>query len=510
MKSFYLENSKFRIWLVLTAMCLAIFAVAFNTTAVMNALIAMNNTLHLNATSLQWLVNAYLLVCASFIIVGGQFGDMFGRRRMFLIGATGFIISSLIIALSHNPLLIIFGRGLQGLSAAIITPNTLAVIKAGFPENLQSLGIGIWTAGIGLGFAFGPIISGIFTTYLSWRGIFWLNIPLMFLAVIMARLFARSTHGEEENIPLDLWGLVLLICGLMPFTLALVEGNRWGWLSFSTLGLLLGSVVILIIFWIVEHKVNSPLVHFHHFREKLFVAGNIGIGVSAFVLLGCLYFFNTFIQNPVLFHYSPLQAGIAFLPTGIAMFIVSFITPLITRRIGFRIPMIIAFLILAIGCWLLHDLSATSNYHNMWLPLLLLGVGIAVCFSSSPALGMSALPKEKAGEGAGVINTINYYSGALCVAIGTSISIYTGRAELQRSITDGNLSGIDINEIDKALVGHANSLQTLMQHFDANAQSILLDAIQKSILKSFSNVMLLCAIVSILGAIGIWIFAGKK
>jgi EmrB/QacA subfamily drug resistance transporter len=461
MKPYYLENSKFRIWLMLTAMCLAIFSAAFNTTSVMNALVAMNDSLHFSATSMQWLVNAYLLASASFIVVGGQLGDMFGRRRIFLMGAGGFIIASLIIAISHNPTLTIVGRALQGLSAAILTPGTLAMIKVGFPENLQSLGIGIWTSAIGLGFAFGPVISGIFTTYASWRWIFWSNVPLMLFAMVVARLFAQPTHGEKENIPMDSYGLILLVCGLVPFTLGLVEGNVWGWLSLPTLGLLIGGIIILIIFWVVEHKVNSPLVHFHHFREKIFIAGNLGIGVSAFVLLGCLYFFNTLIQNPVLFHYSPLQAGLALLPMSISMFVVSFIAPLITRRVGFRAPMAIAFIILAIACWLLHDLSMTSTYHNMWLPLLLFGSGLAVCFSSSSALGLSALPREKAGEGAGVINTINYYAGVLCVAIGTLISVYNGNSALQQ-------------------------------------------------MQSFSDVMLLCTIASIIGAIGIWIFAVRK
>ena len=146
---------------MLSAMCIGIFTVAFNTTAVMNALVAIGNDLHLSPTALQWVVNAYLLACASFIVVGGQLGDMLGRRNIFLVGGLCFIASSLLIAVVHEPTVTIIGRALQGLSAAMVTPTTLAIIKVGFPEELESTAVGIWTATIGLGFAAGPVIRNV-------------------------------------------------------------------------------------------------------------------------------------------------------------------------------------------------------------------------------------------------------------------------------------------------------------------------------------------------------------
>ncbi len=509
-KEYYLEGNPIRIWLVLAAMCFAVFTVAFNTTAVMNALIVINDELKFTPASLQWVVNAYLLTCASFIIIAGQLADMLGRRRLFFVGTTLFIIASIGIALSHNATLLIVFRAMQGLSAAIVTPCSLAVIKVGFPEKLQSTAIGIWTGTIGLGFAFGPIISGLFTSYLTWRAIFWTNIPIMLIAIIIARLFARRTRGARENIRLDLWGLFLLLFGLVPLTLALVEGNTWGWSSLATLTLLIGGGFILALFWFIERYIQSPLVHFHHFRERIFVAGNIGIAASIFTLMGILYFFNAFIQNPLLMHLSPMRAGLAILPTSLSMFVLSVISAKITTRFGFRFPMAIGLIFIAIAALWLRRLTLESTYASMWFPLMLWGVGMGVSFSSSPALGMSALSKEKAGEGSGIINTINYYSGVLCICLGTLISITIGREHFYQALLSVRLPNVDLSKIDNAMFGHQGSLQLLIQQAPSDAQQPLLHAVQLATLHSFTAVMTLCFLVAVVGTVGILLFAGKK
>ena len=504
MKLPLLMNNPSRVWIVLVAICFAIFTVSFNTTAVANALIAIGHELHLTPTALQWVVNAYLLACASFIIIGGQLGDMFGRRKMLLWGILCFIFSSLLIATSNTPTLMIIGRGLQGLSAAIITPGTLAVVKIAFPGNKERYAIGGWTATIGLGFAFGPIIGGLLTSYWSWRDIFWVNIPLMLIAFVLIFLFTRKSRGAKESAKLDLLGLILLISGLFPLTLGLIEGNIWGWSSFLTLFLLIGGIIVLIAFWIAEHLVNSPLVHFSHFQKRAFIAGNVGIAASIFSLMGVLFFFNIFIQNPILLHYSPVQASVALLPMSIALFIMSLITGSITKKFGYRLPMVIALLIAALGLWMLHNITIDSTYRDLWFPLLLFGFGVGISFPCSPALGMASLPLEKAGEGSGIINTINYYSGVLCIAIGTLVSIYSKQASFKAALASAHTVGKPIDQLGATtLAGHSLPPVTQLP------QAVILQATQQATLHSFTTVMLMCAIVAILGAIGI-LFSVKK
>lgn len=510
MKSYYLEGNPLRKWLVLTAVCLAVFTITVNTTAVMNALLAMSNELHLTPIALQWIVNAYMLACASFIVVGGQLGDLFGRRNMFFVGAGFFIISSLIIALGHHPTTLIVGRALQGLSAAIVVPMTLAITKFAFLNEKESFAIALWTGAVGLGFAFCPVISGIFSTYLSWRYIFWANIPLMFIAIIMARLFARKSRGAREDIRLDLWGLAFLAFGLITLTLGLVEGNVWGWSSLKTLILLIAGVFLLLVFWFLEHHVRSPLVHFSHFRKRLFIAGNIGIAASLFTMMGMLYFFNTFIQNPFLLHYSALRAGIAILPISVSIFLLSLVASTITKHWGYRLPMALGLVLIAIGTFILHNVTIYTTYYALWFPLLLTGLGLGLVFPNSPSLGMQALPKEKLGEGAGIINTINYYSGILCVAIGTLISILLGREKFYQSIAPTELPSITLSQIDRAVFGHQGNLQQILSSLSDSTQNQLIHAIQLSTVKSFTAVMLMCFTMTIIGLIGICFFARSK
>ncbi len=501
MQTTYLLHSKYRIWLVLLSMCAAMFTVAFNTTALMNALVIISHELHLSPSALQWVINAYLLTCAVFIIVGGQLGDLFGRRNLFLIGTTLFIITSGLIALTHNTTILIGARALQGLSAAIITPLSMTIVKVGFPEELQSKAISIWVAAVGLGFAFGPLMSGIFTTFFSWRDIFWTNIPLMLTATLLARLFAKKSRGAKESIKIDIWGLILLLCGLTPLTLGLIEGNVLGWSSWLTLSLLIGGFVVLIAFWFIEHCTDSPLVNFQHFRKRIFIAGNIGTAVSIFTLLGLLYFFNTFIQNKNGFNYSPLKAGLALLPTSLAMFATSLNASRITNRFGFRLPMMISLLLTAIACYLLHNLSLSSTYNSMWFPLLLFGIGVGISFSSGPALGLIALPVKKAGEGSGIINTMNYYFGVLCIAIGTVLSIHVGRSTLAKALSSEQLSNITLGKIDKAMFGHSITIQALTKQLGLQTNGAITHAAQQALVKSFSSTMLMCMTASILGAL---------
>lgn len=504
LKTYYLEGNKYRIWLVLAAMCMIMFTVACNTTAIMNALINISHSLNLAPTALQWLVNSYLLACAVFIVAAGQLADMYGRRNMLLCGCSLFIISSIIISLADSGAILILGRALQGFSAAIVTPCSLAVIKAGFPERMQARGITTWTAMIGLGFAIGPIVGGFFTSYASWRDIFWTSAALMFIAMILVRLFAKKSRNLGENITLDWIGLILLVFGLSLLTLGIIEGNVWGWHSLMTLILLIIGTFLLIVFWFVEHWIKSPLINFYHFRKQIFIAGNIGMAASIFVLLGILYYFNTLIQNPVLFHYSPILAGIALFPMSVTMFIFSLSSSRINKVFGFRGPMVTALVLIAIGTYLLHDITITATYYDFWFPLSLCGAALGISYASSPTLGLKVVPASKAGEGAGIINTVNYYSGILCVSLGTLFSIHNGRHTLMKILSFAHLSQEKIIDIDKTVLGHQGSLESLLIHARLHNEKIIINAVKKTIVSSFSATMIMCTIVACIAAIAVF------
>lgn len=489
-------------WLVLFGLCVGMFAVAFNTTALMNALVSISNSLSLTPVSLQWAVNAYLLACASCIVLGGQLGDMYGRRKIISLGCLGFIFSSCMIAMSHSATVLIIGRGLQGLSAAILTPGTLAMIKFAFPEDKQTSAIGIWTAAIGLGFAIGPVLSGVFVHWLSWRYIFWLNIPLAAIALFIVYIFGNHFSGTTQNIKLDWWGLLLLVCGLVPIVLALVEGNIWGWASTLTIFLLIAGVLILIAFWVIESMVKSPLVQFTHFHHRIFVAGSIDMGASIFSLIIILYFFNTFAQNPLLLNYTPLLAGYALLPVSISMFVFSLCNKWIVGHFGFRWPITFALLLSATGFFLLSRITIPIHYSELVLPLILIGVGVGISFSGSPTLGMSALSAEKAGEGSGIINTINYLGGVLGTSIGTLFAIIYGRRALDMALAKIHLAHpLPLKLIDNAAFGERTSLRALFSKVAPVDKAHIVQALQQSSLHSFTAVALMAMCVALAAAV---------
>ena len=199
-------------WFILIAMCLSIFTVAFNSTAIMNATVAIRNELNLTTTSLSWVINAYLLTTASCIIIGGQFSDRYGRRNMFFLGTATFIIASFMIATGNNFETLLLGRILQGFAAAFITPGTLALVKTSFAEHDDTFAISMWSAAVGLGFAVGPTVSGILTDYIDWRYIFWINIPILIAAsyIIATKDKSPQVNTAKKNAHLDMLGLVLL------------------------------------------------------------------------------------------------------------------------------------------------------------------------------------------------------------------------------------------------------------------------------------------------------------
>ncbi len=181
----------------------------------------------------------------------------------------------------------------------------------------------------------------------------------MFIAIIMARLFARKSRGARENIRLDLWGLAFLAFGLITLTLGLVEGNVWGWSSLKILILLITGVFLLLLFWFMEHHLRSPVVYFSDFRKRLFIASNIVIAASLFTMMGMLYFFNTFIQHPFLLHYSALRAGIAILSISVSVLLLSLVASTITKHSGYRLPMALGLVLIGIGTFLLHNITVS-------------------------------------------------------------------------------------------------------------------------------------------------------
>lgn len=474
---------------MLFAIALTAFTAAFNTTAVMNALIAMHVDLKLSSTQMQWIVNAYMLASAAFIIFAGQLGTVFGRRLLLLTGGFIFIISSLLVALSTDVLMLLIGRSLQGLAAAMLVPGSMAVIKTSYPESHRRTAFAVWVASVAVGFAVGPLLGGFLVDVSSWRAIFYLNVIVILISSFIFFKHSLKKKIEFKGIHLDYLGFIVFVLGIVPFTMAIMEGTYWGWLSFKTLGSFFGGIVLLLLFAFIETRVKNPLIHFRFFKAPRFIMGNIGMFLTGIAMIGILDFFNLYAQNKYLLMYTPFQSGLALLPLTAGILLTSLSVGKLLNVISARWLLSFCMLLMAIGFFMLQFVDAGTTYAYLWLPLLLIGLGIGVTFATFPRVGMDALPTELAGEGSGVINTTMYLSGVIVIAVGTIIYSVVGHNRIITFLNNTDIKGPRLHQLSRMLLGSGQ------RHLNEVATQVF----QQSALDSFTRVMLFFTISAAIG-----------
>ena len=332
-------NEGNRRWWTLVAMCFALFMIMLDNTVVNVALPSIQRDLNADLSSLEWTINAYTLSFAVLLVTGGRLGDIFGRRRMFLAGVVIFAASSAAIGLSPTDSWLVAGRAVQGVGAALMMPATLSIITNAFPAHERGKAIGTWAGVSALALAIGPVLGGFLTESVSWRAIFFLNLPVAVGAVAVTLFAARESRDETVEKRVDIPGIVAITAGLTALVLALVEGNQWGWGSTRILGLLALAVVALTAFVVIEMRTRVPMVDFAFFRSRTFLGANVVAFVVSFAMLAMFFFLALYMQN--ILGYSPLQAGVRFLPSTIVIMFIAPVAGRLTDRIGPR-PLIVS------------------------------------------------------------------------------------------------------------------------------------------------------------------------
>ena len=303
------DNSK---WWTLGAMCFALFMMMLDNTVVNVALPSIQEDLGASLSSLEWAVNAYTLSFGVLLVTGGRFGDIFGRRRMFLLGVTIFALSSATAGLAQDTAMLIVSRVVQGVGGALMMPATLSIVTNAFEPHERGKAIGTWAGVSALALAIGPVVGGLLTEHVSWRAIFYLNIPVA-IGAIAATLFAvRESRDESVGREIDYLGVGALTVGLTALVLALIQGNAWGWGSVAIIGLLVLSVVALAAFVVIERRVPAPVVELPLFASRNFVGTNLVALIVTFAMLAQFFFVTLYIQDVL--GYSPVETGLRFLP----------------------------------------------------------------------------------------------------------------------------------------------------------------------------------------------------
>jgi EmrB/QacA subfamily drug resistance transporter len=408
-------NDGNRRWWTLAAMCFALFMIMLDNTVVNVALPSIQRDLHASLDALEWTISGYTLAFGVLLVTGGRIGDIFGRRKVFLFGVVLFAASSGFIGFSQSDAWLIAGRAIQGVGAAFMMPATLSIITNAFPPNERGKAIGTWAGVSALALAIGPVVGGFLVENVSWQSIFFINLPVAAGAVVVT-LFATEESRDETVAPtVDFPGIVALTVGLGAMTLALVEANSWGWGSPQILGLFVLTVAGIAAFIAIERRVRVPMVDFTYFRSRTFLGSNIVAFIVSFSMLGMFFFMALYMQNVL--HFSPLEAGVRFLPTTLMVIIIAPISGRLTDKIGPRPLMTFGLATVASALFWQSFVSTGSGFGFLLPGFVLMGIGIAFVMSPMSTAAMNSVDQTKAGVASGILSMNRMIGGTLGVAV---------------------------------------------------------------------------------------------
>jgi EmrB/QacA subfamily drug resistance transporter len=493
-------NEGNRRWWTLAAMCFALFMIMLDNTVVNVALPSIQDDLGASLSGLEWTVNAYTLTFAVLLVTGGRLGDIFGRRRMFLFGVVVFALSSAAIGLAPDQGWLVGGRAVQGIGAAFMMPATLSIITVTFPPEERGKAIGTWAGVSALALAIGPVVGGALAEYVSWRAIFFLNLPVAVGAVAVTLFATRESRDETTRHTIDWAGIGALSLGLTALVLALVEGNAWGWGSTEIVALLVTAAVGVAAFALIEPRVREPMVDFPLFRSRTFLGANLVAFIVTFSMLAMFFFLALYMQN--ILGYSAVQAGVRFLPTTLMIVLIAPLAGRLSDRIGPRPLMVTGLSLTTISLFLLTRIDVGTGYGLLLPAFIVMGVGIALVMSPMSTAAMNAVPAAKSGVGSGILSMSRMVGATFGVAAIGALFQHLARTQLAHDLAGTGIGAAQRDRIVENL-GSASDATGLPPQ--------AAEAAQHAFIHALSNGMWLSAGVAALGALlSLWLIAPKR
>jgi EmrB/QacA subfamily drug resistance transporter len=461
---------EYRKWWTLGALAFALFMIMLDNTVVNVALPSIQRDLGVGLSELEWTVNAYALTFAVLMLSGGKLADFFGRRRIFLLGLVVFTLSSLVCGLATTGETLIGARTVQGIGAALMLPATLSIISATFPPHQRGMAIGIWAGVSAMALAIGPLIGGLLTEHVDWSWIFFVNVPIGVLGLIVGLLVIRDSRDTSEGQRLDFPGLLTSAAGLFALTFALIEANSYGWTDPVIIGLFAGSAVALAAFvWLELHQ-RAPMLDLSLFRSGTFAGANAVALLVTLAMFGVFFFMSLYMQNVL--GYSAVETGAAFLPMTVLIILIAPAAGKFSDRIGSRWLMTAGMTLLAVSLLLFSRLDLDSGFWDIFPGLVVGGLGMATVMTPMTAAALGSVPVAKSGVGSGVLNTFRQLGGALGIAVmGAIVASYVnlegGRPD-PASFIDGFQTALLVSA-GFALLGAVISATMVRRHRDIDA-----------------------------------------
>jgi EmrB/QacA subfamily drug resistance transporter len=464
----------------------------------------------LRATSaqVQWVVEAYSLFLAALLLLGGVLGDRWGRRRMFTAGVTLFAIASVACGLAPNITLLTIFRAVQGIGGALLTPASLAIISASFDSEHRGKAIGTWSGFTAITAALGPVLGGWLVQYVSWRSVFFINVPMALIVLWIAARHLPESHGEASERSIDWWGALLVTGGLGGITYGLLSWSASGAHRSLVVAALVAGITLLGAFLVVESRVRLPLVPLSLFRSRNFSGANLLTLLLYGGLGGALYFvpFNL-IQVQ---HYSPSAAGLSLLPFILIMFVLSRWSGGLVARYGAKAPLVLGPLVAATGFALFARPGVGGSYWTTFFPaVIVLGLGMAVAVAPLTTTVMSAVGGEHSGLASGVNNAVSRTAGLLAIALMGILMLAAFSTALDSRLVSIQLAEDVVRQLDAGSGNLANL--AIPAGLDETSQAAVQQAITGSFVSGFRVVMIVAAILALASAVsaGVLISGGK-
>jgi EmrB/QacA subfamily drug resistance transporter len=431
-------------WTALILLCAAQFVVVLDASIVNVALPTIGRGLHFSEANLPWVVNAYVIAFGGFLLLGGRAADLLGRRRVFMAGLLVVAVASLAAGFSANEGQLIAARAAQGLGAAIISPSALSIVTTLFRDGVErNKALGVWGAVAGSAGAVGVLLGGILTEGLGWEWVLWVNVPVSLIALALTPGLIPESRSESATRHYDAAGALSVTAGLSLLAYALLDANSAGWGSTRIVGLLALAVALIGAFVVIELRSKAPLVPFRIFRLRTLTAANV-VGLLLGASLFSMFFYISLYMQQVL-GYSPIHAGLSYLPLAVTLIVAAGLGGQLVTRFGFKPILAVGMLLVALGLLWFSRVSVGGGFVGDILgPSLLAAIGLGFGFVTSTIAAVSGVEEREQGLASGLINTSQQIGGALGLAVLSTIAtsrtdhvLASGASNLPGALTEG-------------------------------------------------------------------------